>query len=106
MPIFVVSLAVTAFANGLWMSVGGFLVPPHTLNVFWRYVFHYIDFQAYCFQGMMVNEFADRVYDCAPGRDGQSCQCMYSTELEPHCKIAGKGVLASFGYRPERTGSG
>ena len=35
-PIFVVSLAVTAFANGLWMSVGGFLVPMGTLNVFWK----------------------------------------------------------------------
>lgn len=44
-PSFVISLALTAFANGLWMSVGGFLVPPHTLNVFWRYVFHYIDYQ-------------------------------------------------------------
>lgn len=36
MPIFVVALAVTAFANGLWMCVGGFLVPPGTLNVFWK----------------------------------------------------------------------
>ena len=36
-PIFVVSLALTAFANGLWMSVGGFLVPPTILNVFWKY---------------------------------------------------------------------
>ena len=35
-PIFVVSLAVTAFANGLWMCVGGFLVPLGTLNVFWK----------------------------------------------------------------------
>ena len=35
-PIFVVSLAVTAFANGLWMSVGGFMVPLGTLNVFWK----------------------------------------------------------------------
>jgi hypothetical protein len=44
-PNFVVSLALTAFANGLWMSVGGFLVPPNMLNVFWRYLFHYIDYQ-------------------------------------------------------------
>ena len=44
-PIFVVALAVVAFANGLWMSVGGFLVSPRILNVFWRFVFHYIDYQ-------------------------------------------------------------
>lgn len=46
-PSFVISLALTAFANGLWMSVGGFLVPPQILNVFWRYVFHYIDYQVH-----------------------------------------------------------
>ncbi|KAJ4366949.1 hypothetical protein N0V83_007479 [Neocucurbitaria cava] len=45
-PIFVVALAATAFANGLWMCVNGFMVQPQTLNVFWRYVFHYIDYQA------------------------------------------------------------
>lgn len=27
-PNFVIALALTAFANGLWMSVGGFLVSP------------------------------------------------------------------------------
>ena len=43
-PNFVIALALTAFANGLWMSVGGFLVSPEVLNVFWRYVFHYIDY--------------------------------------------------------------
>ncbi|KAK7212000.1 hypothetical protein V2G26_019178 [Clonostachys chloroleuca] len=56
-PIFFVALAVTAFANGLWMVVDGFLVPMTILNPFWKYVFHYIDYQAYVFQGMMVNEF-------------------------------------------------
>jgi len=44
-PNFVVALALIAFANGLWMSVGGFLVSPKVLNVFWLYVFHYIDYQ-------------------------------------------------------------
>ena len=43
-PNFVAALALTAFANGLWMSVGGFLVSPKILNMFWRYVFHYIDY--------------------------------------------------------------
>lgn len=64
-PNFVLALALTAFANGLWMSVGGFLVAMPTLNVFYKYVLHYVDYQAYVFQGMMVNEFKDRVYDCA-----------------------------------------
>ncbi|EDN07941.1 conserved hypothetical protein [Histoplasma mississippiense (nom. inval.)] len=98
-PNFVIALALTAFANGLWMCVGGFMVSPTVLNVFWRYVFHYIDYQAYVFQGMMVNEFAERTFNCGPG-----CQCMYGSELESQCKIAGTGVLSSYGYATGRTG--
>lgn len=44
-PNFVIALAIVAFANGLWMCVGGFLVPLGLLNPFWKYVFHYIDYQ-------------------------------------------------------------
>ncbi|KAL8980278.1 MAG: hypothetical protein Q9177_005923 [Variospora cf. flavescens] len=98
-PNFVIALALTAFANGLWMSVGGFLVSPEVLNVFWKYVFHYIDYQSYVFQGMMVNEFAHRTYSC-----GEGCQCMYQTELAPQCMIDGKGVLAQYGYQEGKTG--
>ncbi|PGH14543.1 hypothetical protein AJ80_05863 [Polytolypa hystricis UAMH7299] len=98
-PNFVIALALTAFANGLWMSVGGFLVQPTILNVFWRYVFHYIDYQAYVFQGMMVNEFATRVYQC-----GDGCQCTYASELSSQCQIAGTAVLDSYGYKTGRTG--
>ena len=35
-PIFVIALALIAFANDLWMSVGGFLVSPEILNPFWE----------------------------------------------------------------------
>ncbi|KAI4183490.1 MAG: hypothetical protein LQ348_004682 [Seirophora lacunosa] len=98
-PNFVIALALTAFANGLWMSVGGFLVSPEVLNVFWKYVFHYIDYQSYVFQGMMVNEFAHRTYSC-----GEGCRCMYQTELAPQCRIDGKGVLAQYGYQEGKTG--
>ncbi|PWY71858.1 ABC transporter [Aspergillus eucalypticola CBS 122712] len=98
-PNFVISLALVAFANGLWMSVGGFLVTPKILNPFWKYVFHYIDYQAYVFQGMMVNEFQHRIYSC-----GDSCQCMYQTDLANECKIRGTGVLQEYGYATGRTG--
>lgn len=98
-PVFVISLALTAFANGLFMSVGGFLVPPKALNVFWKYVFHYIDYQAYVFQGMMVNEFSERTYSC-----DNTCHCMILTDLAPVCRISGLGVLEQYGYKTRRTG--
>jgi hypothetical protein len=98
-PIFVIALAATAFANGLWMSVNGFMVQPETLNVFWRYVFHYIDYQAYVFRGMMVNEFGKRSYGC-----GDDCRCMYASELEGVCRIDGKAVLNTYGYKTGEVG--
>ncbi|KAI4201157.1 MAG: hypothetical protein LQ350_003472 [Teloschistes chrysophthalmus] len=65
-PNFVIALALTAFANGLWMSVGGFLVSPKVLNVFWRYVFHYIDYIA----GMVGHTFeVDVDVSCGPSSD-------------------------------------
>jgi ABC-type multidrug transport system permease subunit len=105
-PVFVVALALTAFANGLWMSVGGFLVNPTVLNVFWKYWARYIDFQAYVFQGMMVNEFSDRTFECAPAPAGSSsgCSCMYPSILQDQCQIDGKAILKSYGYHEGRTG--
>ncbi|KAH6679566.1 putative ABC transporter [Halenospora varia] len=98
-PNFVVALALTAFANGLWMCVDGFMISPQILNVFWRYVFHYIDYQSYVFQGMMVNEFAERNYSC-----GSKCECMYQSELAPMCMIKGTAVLDQYGYKAGKTG--
>lgn len=99
MPIFVVSLALTAFANGLWMSVSGFLVTTNILNVFWYYTFYWINYQRYVFQGMIFNQFLDTVYDC-----GSGCHCMYSSDLEDTCKIAGEAVLSNLGYGKENKG--
>ncbi|KAK6332815.1 hypothetical protein TWF696_002837 [Orbilia brochopaga] len=98
-PIFVVALALTAFANGLWMSVGGFLVSPRVLNVFWKYWARYIDYQAYVFQGMMVNEFSRRNYQC-----GEGCHCMYPSALEDKCMIDGDAVLQVYGYKTGKNG--
>ncbi len=99
-PVFVIALALTAFANGLWMSVGGFLVNPTVLNVFWRYWARYIDFQSYVFQGMMVNEFSERVFECGPAPSGSQadCSCMYPSSLQDQCQIDGEAILDSYGY--------
>ncbi|GAO14173.1 uncharacterized protein UV8b_06585 [Ustilaginoidea virens] len=98
-PSFVISLALVAFANGLWMSVGGFMVPPTILNPFYKYAFHYWDYQKYVFEGMMVNEFSRRTYSC-----GDGCRCKLESPLARECKIAGQAVLDQYGYSDETTG--
>ncbi|KAG9241223.1 P-loop containing nucleoside triphosphate hydrolase protein [Calycina marina] len=100
MPNFVVALTLTAFANGLWMSVGGFLVPPSILNDFWYYGFSFIDYQRWVFQGMMVNQFQNQTYSC-----DADCNCIYQTALASECKIAGSGVLEEYGYKTGLNGT-
>ncbi|KAH0354154.1 putative ABC transporter, partial [Aureobasidium melanogenum] len=102
-PIFVVALAATAFANGLWMCTMGFMVRPADLNPFWRYVFHYIDYQSYVFEGMMVNEFASRNYTC-PSNGHGGYDCAYDTPLSPQGFIPGTALLDTYGYKAGRTG--
>lgn len=103
-PVFVVALAVAAFANGLWMCVDGFLVPMTTLNVFWKYVFHYIDYQAYVFQGMLVNELSKRTYDCA-GNAETGFNFMYQSDLASAGKVRGTAILEAFNYHTGRQGT-
>ena len=92
-PIFVVALALTAFANGLWMSVGGFLVTPTVLNMFWKYTFYQIDYQRYAFSALVINQMSGSVYTC-----GSSCECQFVTSLASHCLINGSEAAQIFGY--------
>ena len=68
------------------------MVTPPLLNSIYRYAFYYIDYQAYVFRGLVVNEFGYRVYAC-----GDGCQCMYNTLLQNRCMIDGAGVLEIMG---------
>jgi energy-coupling factor transporter ATP-binding protein EcfA2/ABC-type multidrug transport system permease subunit len=101
LPNFIVALTLVAFVNGLWMAVGGFLVPTARLNVFWRYAFHYIDYQSYVFRGMMINEFTGRISQCA-GDIGSGCSCAYESDLSDQCKIDGRAVLEYYSYATNR----
>jgi ABC-type multidrug transport system ATPase subunit len=92
-PNFVGALALTAMCNGLWMACNGFMVPHATLNPFYRYVFYYINYQAYVFRGLISNEFSTRTYRC-----NDNCYCMYDTALRPQCMVAGAGVMKQYGF--------
>lgn len=91
-PNFIGALVITAFSNGLWMSVGGFLVEPSVLNVFWRNTVYWINYQRFVFEGMVFNEFKSRTYSC-----GSGCQCMYSSPLNDICRIDGRSILSAKG---------
>lgn len=100
-PNFVLSLAIVAFANGLFMSVGGFLIPLTRINAFWHYAVSYLDYQRWVFQGMMVNELGGtRTYSCGP-----ACKCMYPSLNPGSCSIGGQAVLDLYGYDARPSGT-
>ena len=99
-PIFVVALALTAFANGLWMTVGGFLVGPKVLNAFWKNTFYRIDYQRYTFTALVRNQMIGSIYKC-----GEDCQCMFNTSLAGSCLIDGDEVVEILGYVTDRVKS-
>jgi len=93
-PIFVASLAIASFLNGFWMSVGGYFIRAVNLPRFWYFWAHFIDFQTYAFDLLVVNDFRGLVFSCETLSDG-SCQCEYASSLisEGRCELAGEDVL-------------
>ena len=92
-PIFVVALAVTEFANALWMAVSGFMVTPQQLNAFWKYTFYQIGYQRYALSVLFRNQMIGSVYQC-----GENCQCIYVTSLASQCMINGKEAIELLGF--------
>lgn len=96
-PNFIVALALTAFANGLWMVVNGFLVPENILNVFWKSWVTKINYQNWTFRAMMWNEFRHQTFRCGetacsfPSADGKT--------------ISGESVLKYYGYTEGHLGA-
>lgn len=79
------------------------MVHGNNLNPFWRYAFHYIDYQAYVFQGMMVNEFARRTYSCAASTDDSTrCSCVYESPSSEECLVSGRQILQLYDIEVDR----
>ena len=65
----------------------------YTENVFYKYVFYYINYQSYVFRALISKEFATRTYFC-----GNACYCMCTSALSDRFLIDGKLVMAEFGF--------
>lgn len=95
-PNFIVTSAVFAFANGLWMVVNGFLVPERILNIFWKSWVTKINYQNWAFRAMMWNKFEAQFFTCSndscsfPSGDGNT--------------IKGRAVLEYYGYSEGKLG--
>lgn len=91
-PVFFTSLTITAFWNGVWVCTGGYLVHGKTLHPIWRYTVQYVNYEAYVFQAMMINEFARRTYSCATN-DITQCSCVHETPTTEACSMKGHHIL-------------
>lgn len=60
-------------------------------------VFHYIDYQAYVTEGLIINQFKKTIYDCDPNGSG-GFNCMYPSDLMAEGKIRGTAVIKAYSY--------
>ncbi|KAF4610157.1 hypothetical protein D9613_010239 [Agrocybe pediades] len=92
LPIFVASLAITAFLNGFWMSVGGYFIKARSLPRFWFFSFHYMDFQKYAFELLTNSDFKGLSFSCTKLGKKQ-CSCAYPSSTPDSCTVSGQDVL-------------
>ena len=53
---------------------------------------------------MMVNEFAERDFQCEGWPDQNSCRCMYKPKDDDLCVIPGQSILDQYDYGTGHTG--
>ncbi|KAM0791552.1 hypothetical protein ACM66B_006000 [Microbotryomycetes sp. NB124-2] len=95
-PIFVAALALTAFANGLWMSVQGYFIRLPQMPGFWRSWVHWIDYETWSFNLLVANEFRGVDFACKTVND--ACSCQFTQPSSPSsCAVAGQDVLDVLG---------
>lgn len=94
---FMFVIAFASFLNSLLLCAEGFFITTSQLNAFYRYGFHYWDYLAYSFQGIMIRQFAGAKYEC-----GNLCECLFNSTLASSCQIAGDAVLQQYGLGVEQ----
>ncbi|KNZ80152.1 ABC transporter G family member 11 [Termitomyces sp. J132] len=93
LPVFVAALAISAFINGFWMSVGGYFIKARSLPRFWYFSFHFMDYQKYAFELIVNVYFRGLVFQCQRQSDG-SCACAYPSSAPASCTVSGEDVLS------------
>jgi len=91
-PIFVAALAIGAFVNGFWMSVGGYFIKARSLPRFWFFSFHYMDYQRYAFELLTNSDLRGLTFECVTLVNG-SCACAYPSSTPETCTVSGADVL-------------
>lgn len=92
LPIFVAALAITAFLNGFWMSVGGYFIKARSLPRFWYYSFHFMDYQKYAFELLTNSDLRGVTFTCNTIVNG-ACACAYPSSTPSTCTVSGDDVL-------------
>ncbi|KAK7461985.1 hypothetical protein VKT23_008417 [Stygiomarasmius scandens] len=100
MPIFVAALAIGAFMNGFWMSVGGYFIKARSLPRFWYYSFHYMDYQRYAFELLSNSDFRGLTFRCI-----NDCTCAYPSSAPETCTVSGDDVLSYLDIRSIKYGN-
>lgn len=93
LPVFVAALAIAAFVNGFWMSVGGYFIKARSLPRFWYYSFHFMDYQKYAFELLTNSDLRGLTFQCQR-QPNDSCVCAYPSSTPETCTVSGEDILS------------
>ncbi|PPQ85486.1 hypothetical protein CVT24_008584 [Panaeolus cyanescens] len=94
-PVFVAALAIAAFLNGFWMSVGGYFIRARSLPRFWYFSFHFMDFQKYAFELLTNSDLRGLHFTCESVPSAASgCICAYPSSTPEKCTVSGEDILS------------
>ncbi|KAG9293832.1 hypothetical protein G9A89_019170 [Geosiphon pyriformis] len=99
-PIFVAALAITAFANGFFMIFAGYLARPDEIPNGWIWA-HYICYQKYAFEAIILNDFRDLKFDCeklSKNNGTKLYNCVFGDKSGNSAQFSGRDVLEELGY--------
>jgi len=104
-PNLIMAIGLNTFANVFWMSVGGYLIRPGNIPVFWYCWAHWVDFQKYAYQLLINYDLRQLAFPCK-GNVIAGCSCSFPSSLidKGICAVSGEDVLTAIGMDTAQQG--
>ena len=94
-PFYIIGIAMGATAYGMFMLLGGFFLKKTNIPDGWYWA-HFLSFQKYSFEALMVNDFMGQNFPCEELSAG-TFACFYP-DLNGDGVLSGREIMTEFDY--------
>ncbi|KAJ3142524.1 hypothetical protein HK100_002193 [Physocladia obscura] len=102
------------FVAALTLVTQGYFVRRQNIPAFWKYAFHYWNYQKWSWEALIANEFIGLTFQCSPiysevetvsgnvttilNSTIVGCYCSIPSSTPDSCTFSGEDVIAEYGY--------